>query len=117
MRFDARLAKAGFSAQDRSPEGETAGDTLQFRDRLSVGRRTVGRDAGVCTRVSPNEQICTVTLVLDRGRIVALGLARDGNRTYTIPIVGGTGDYETASGTLRVSDATKAVAHYEVRLG
>lgn len=116
LNLDAMLLKSGFSSQDRPPKGESGGDALQFRDRLSSDGGVVGRDAGICTRVSSSEQICTFTLVLDSGRIVAEGLAHDGDREYTIAIVGGTGAYEGTEGILRVSDATKAVAHYEVLL-
>jgi hypothetical protein len=116
LRFDARLAEGGFSSQDEAPPGETSGDRLQFRDQLSRGSKVVGRDAGICTRVSADEQVCTFTLILGSGQIVAEGLARDGNRAYTIPVVGGTGRYARARGTFRVTDAAETVAHYEVRL-
>jgi hypothetical protein len=116
LRFDARLAEGGFSSQDAAPPGESSGDMLQFRDQLSRGSKVVGRDAGTCTRVTANEQVCTFTLVLATGQIVAQGLARDGNRAYTIPVVGGTGRYARARGTFRVADGAESVAHYEVRL-
>jgi hypothetical protein len=114
LRYDAKLAKGGFTIQDHGRKGESAGDTLQFRDALSTGGQKAGRDAGSCVRVSPREQMCQFALILPGGRLQATGVTRDGNGRYTIPIVGGTGDYTGATGTLSVTDAAKAVAHYEV---
>jgi len=114
MTFEARLAKGGFTVQDRGPKGESPGDTLQFRDALSSAGQKAGRDAGSCVRVSAREQMCQFALILPGGRLQAAGITRDGNAKYTIPLIGGTGDYIGATGTLSVTDAAKSVAHYEV---
>jgi hypothetical protein len=54
--------------------------------------------------------------LLRGGSVQTLGVAHDTNAAYSLAIVGGTGRYAGSRGTMTVTDALKAVAHYMLEL-
>jgi hypothetical protein len=59
----------------------------------------IGSAAMVCTYVSESQRTCTTTFTLPRGTIVVSGVLST-RLLYELAIVGGTGLYDNASGTL-----------------
>jgi hypothetical protein len=84
---------------------------LSASDDMQAGRK-IGHDGGNCTitRLSNGtaDDLCTLTFVLARGQINAVGLVTStpaGPGTFTIAIVGGTGAYSSAHGQATVVSA------------
>lgn len=67
--------------------------------------KKAGSDAETCPvyRTRPLTLQCTITTHLRNGQLVAIGLVHPQRLPYTIAVVGGTGSYEGASGTLTAS--------------
>ena len=84
------------------------GDYIAFDDPIfdpQTGQE-VGHDTGVCTLADVATQIYTcpdVTFILaGRGQIAAGGLANGTGNPTTGPILGGTGEFHGATGTVRL---------------
>jgi allene oxide cyclase-like protein len=98
-------------ANDTPPKGASEGDTIHFRDRLlnrlpQFGKEVdeqVGTDRGTLTLTGPHTARLEGEAVLPDGRIRFSGeMTPVAHNSVTVPIVGGTGAYENASGTLLV---------------
>ena len=63
----------------------------------------------------PSATECNWTIVLAHGAIQVAGLGHDSDAAEALPIVGGTGKYTGASGTMTVTDSTQSTAHYVLR--
>jgi hypothetical protein len=96
---------------DRPPRGPTAGDRIFSRSRLrnavpQFGRArnaVVGSDRGTLTFTSASAVRLDVTATLPGGTLRVRGpqrMLRDGGRRY--PVVGGTGRFAGARGTVTV---------------
>ena len=99
---------AEFGAVDTGEPGDTVGDLVAFTDLLfDRADRPIGHAASACMRTSPRrgESQCTGTLVLDdKGTIALQGIITDGDGPpLKIAVVGGTGAYNGASGTMTVT--------------
>lgn len=86
------------------------------------GVRQIGHDGGSCTitRLSDGtaDDLCNVTFVLTGGQVDAAGLVTStpaGPGTFTVAIVGGTGDYSGAHGQATVVSAQspRVTLHFE----
>jgi len=88
---------------DNPPAGPSAGDVLIFTESLlDSGGETVGHDAAVCTRLFDATMLCNGIYVLPRGQVMVQLLQPGPTGTYDQPIVGGTGDFAGATGTVTV---------------
>ena len=93
------------SRLDMGARGTSPGDTEIIRARLRerVTENTIGRSELVCTFVdSARSRVCRGTYVLPKGKIVVGGsiLYR---QFYDLAVLGGTGLYDNARGTLTVT--------------
>lgn len=86
----------------------SVGDRLITRQSLfDAHRRRIGTLYTDCTSVGPTRPfprltvLCTVTYKLADGQIVAVGATRFDDENGELPIIGGTGAYAGARGTLR----------------
>ena len=89
----------------RPPNGAVIGSTELIRQRLynpQISESSIGRSSMMCTYLDRRERSCTATYVLPKGSLVVTG-AIDSRLLYEIPIVGGTGLYDNARGTLTVT--------------
>jgi hypothetical protein len=95
---------------DHPPKKKTSqGDELAFRSKLfetRTSKKQIGSSGGSCvfllaTRHKSNAT-CTRVTFLPEGKITVVGGVwfRPENQTFTLPIVGGTGAYNGAEGTL-----------------
>jgi allene oxide cyclase-like protein len=61
----------------------------------------VGTDNGVCTALDARQSQCNATLTLPKGQIVTIGLhGPERDQKYEAAVIGGTGAYAAARGTL-----------------
>jgi hypothetical protein len=89
----------------RPPGGRLAGTVELIRQRLynpTLSQRAIGRSLIVCTYSDGPDRSCTGTYILPKGNLVVTG-ALQTRLLYDIAVVGGTGVYENARGTLTVT--------------
>ncbi|HEY6963130.1 MAG TPA: dirigent protein [Gaiellaceae bacterium] len=87
------------------PNGGVAGTTEVIAQRLfnrHISNRAIGRSQIVCTYVDRRNRSCLSTYVLPKGSLVAAG-AVSTRLLYDLPVVGGTGLYDNARGTVTVT--------------
>lgn len=85
--------------------GGIAGSIEMIRQKLykpGVTSRPIGRSDLVCTYLDQRERSCTGTYILPKGSLVVAG-ALESRLLYQIAIVGGTGLFDNARGTLTVT--------------
>jgi hypothetical protein len=87
----------------RPPGGGIVGAVEMIRQRLyKPGARPIGRSDLVCTYLDNRERSCMGTYFLPKGSLVVAG-ALETRLLYEIAIVGGTGLFDNARGTLTVT--------------
>jgi hypothetical protein len=86
---------------DNVPRGKM-GDVFLYSNPIFDRQGTrVGTDHGVCTMLNSRQSQCNATLTLPKGQIVTLGLhGPEPEPTYEAAVIGGTGAYAAARGTL-----------------
>jgi hypothetical protein len=95
---------------DVGKRGKSAGDMEIVRARLydrRVRTRQLGRSELVCTYVdSGRNRVCRGTYFLPRGKLVVGGSLRF-YQFYDLAVVGGTGLFDNARGTLTITRAAR----------
>jgi hypothetical protein len=89
----------------RPANGGAAGSIETITQHLynpSISQKSIGRSVIACTFIDVRNRTCAATYVLPKGSLVATG-ALQSRLFYEIPIVGGTGLYDNARGTLTVT--------------
>jgi hypothetical protein len=89
----------------RPRDGSVIGSTELIRQRLynpRVSQAAIGRASLTCLYLDRRERSCTGTYILPRGSLVVTG-AIQSRLLFEIPIVGGTGLYDNARGSLTVT--------------
>ena len=96
---------------DIGPQGTSPGDVEVLRQLLfnrRVTSRAIGRVELVCTFVdSRRARVCRGTYFLPRGKLVVGGSLRF-FQFYDMAVVGGTGLYDNARGTLTITRASRS---------
>jgi hypothetical protein len=95
--------------------GGHTGTVELIRQRLynpTISERSIGRSLLVCTFSDGPDRSCVATYILPKGNLVTTG-ALQSRLLYEIPVVGGTGLYDNARGTLTVT-ATHLHPRHEV---
>jgi hypothetical protein len=85
------------------------GDQEIIFDKLfnrRITRKAIGTARFICTFTARRMRICTATFNLPKGELVATGTVRF-RQFYDLAIVGGTGLYDDARGTLTIIRTTK----------
>jgi hypothetical protein len=94
---------------DLDASGFSAGDEDLATATLTRGGRNVGHMVLNCTTVAVAknaDQLCQFVLALRGGQITASGALRSGRSgpgTFVLPILGGSGQYQGASGQIAVT--------------
>lgn len=106
IRITDRLVQADHV--DIGRRGTSPGDIEIVRTRLFDRRgRSIGRSELVCTFVdSGRSRVCRGTYFLPRGKLVVGGSLRF-RQFYDMAVVGGTGLYDNARGTLTVTRSSR----------
>jgi hypothetical protein len=107
-----RVTQVDIGAKGISP-GDLEVVTLQLHER-GVTTRSIGHAELVCTFVGTgNSRVCRGTYELPRGRIV-VGGSIEFRQFYDLAILGGTGLYDNARGTLTVTRTSRKPARHLV---
>jgi hypothetical protein len=94
----------------------TTGRLEVATDRLSIGDRVVGHDVVGCAEVTSAKFECSFTeFITGQGTFQAEGFQANTNAPVAVAIVGGTGAYTGASGTMTTRDENTSVEHYQLR--
>ena len=99
-------------------KGRAAGSVELVRQRLynpSVSQKPIGRATMMCTYFDARERTCSGTYFLPRGSLVVSGSIQS-RLLYDIAVVGGTGLYDNARGTLTVTSTGLRPLRREVLL-
>lgn len=111
---------SGTKAHDKPPKGTSQGDRVEFSDVLlntvaQFGKRKdeqVGTDSGTMTFTGTNTAKLEGEAKLPDGKILFSGeVTVSANDSVTVPVTGGTGKYENASGTLLVGSGSERSAN------
>jgi hypothetical protein len=112
---------------DRAPKGTSAGDRIEFVNTLrntsprfgKGAHAKIGSDTGTMTFTSKSTARMKGVATLPDGTIDFEGAVTVlPNDTVTVPIVGGTGTYANASGTLLVGSGEQEAANtYRIVVG
>ncbi|WP_239014920.1 dirigent protein [Archangium violaceum] len=95
-------ARSGIASPvDLGAPGDSPGDMFVFdQPLLNAARENIGSNSGFCIRTLPGQfSECQWTLTMADGSITVAGREAESGPS-SIPIVGGTGAYEGASGVL-----------------
>jgi hypothetical protein len=92
----------------RSEEDVSAGDSFVFSGDVSGKRK--GRLAGACDVADKGEPTCHATYIFDDGQITVAGVPDFSQQaeTFQLPVTGGSGAYEGASGQITVREDGQA---------
>jgi hypothetical protein len=98
-----------YTRVDVGVRGRSPGDQEIIFDKLfnrRITQRSIGSARFVCTFTARRTRICTATFSLPKGELVATGTVRF-REFYDLAIVGGTGLYNDARGTLTIIRTTQ----------
>lgn len=101
------LKKVGFFPKSKPRQGDRFG----FGDSLS-GDDT-GFDRGVCTIIG-RKSLCEVQAQLSKGTLSLQGFVAEKAQNTPIAVLGGTGDYDGATGTAFVTDVNKSTTNVDI---
>lgn len=97
-------------------EEDSAGDVLAFANPVfdAENAKQVGTDNGQCIRTAPGKAWeCIWTVTLDKGQMTVEGPFYDGGKDSKLAITGGTGEYEDASGQMRLHARNPEETEYD----
>jgi hypothetical protein len=97
-----------YTRVDAGAPGQSVGDQEIIFDRLfnqRITKTSIGSARFLCTFTARRTRICTATFSLPKGELVATGTVRF-REFYDLAIVGGTGLYNDARGTLTIIRTT-----------
>ena len=117
LKFQPQLAHFVDAAPKRGMNHPTPGDVLIGASKVydQAGTRSLGRTAELCTITSGGSNFACaldVTLLLNDGTLVVSGDPHPARTPWTAAVVGGTGAYAGARGTLRVTNAPRDAGEY-----
>ena len=99
----------GYTRVDIGRRGLSPGDSEVITTRVfnrKVTTKPIGSGRFICTFTNGLNRTCIVTVTLPRGQLVASGGVRY-RQFYELAVVGGTGLYDNARGTLTVIRTTR----------
>ena len=117
LKFQPQLAHFVDAAPKRGMNHPTPGDVLIGASKVydQAGTRSLGRTAELCTITSGGSNFaCALdaTLLMRAGTLVVNGDPHPSRTPWTAAVVGGTGVYAGARGTLHVTNAPHDTGEY-----
>jgi len=89
---------------DNAPTGDSPGDIVVFAEKLYNARgKQIGTDAATCVRLFDPTSLCTGVYKLRSGQVHVQLVQPGPTGTYDQAIVGGTGRFAGARGTVTVA--------------
>jgi len=108
----ATLVPTDFAQIDNGTQGTSLGDVVVFSGPLLRDGKQVGRADVICTFVlttaTREEAQCPGTAELPGGQITVGGVIVNRSLTFTLPITGGSGEFQEAEGQLVSRDTSTA---------
>jgi hypothetical protein len=98
-----------YTRVDVGARGRSPGDQEIIFDRLfnkRITSKSIGSARFICTFTNGITRMCTATVSLPKGELVATGTVHF-RQFYDLAVVGGTGLYDNARGTLTVIRTTR----------
>jgi hypothetical protein len=100
----------------RFTSSDVSGRLELVTDQLSNAGHVVGHDVVACDLVTSTQNECAFTEFINgHGTFQVQGFQGNTNAPVAMAIVGGTGDFVGASGTMTTSDEDTSVEHYLLR--
>jgi hypothetical protein len=99
----------GYTRVNVGPHGLSPGDQEIIFDKIfnrKITSKPIGTARFICTFMTGRTRMCTTTVNLPKGELVAAGTVRF-RQFFDLAIVGGTGLYNNARGTLTVIRTTQ----------
>ena len=99
--------------EDQRPRN--VGDILTFANEIydQDNKKLLGHDNGWCVRMVVGESwLCRWTLIVDKGQITVTGPYYD-NRESVLSVTGGTGDYDSVQGQMKLRQRDQKGTEYE----
>ena len=121
--FTVRVHHGSDTNVDLGASGFSAGDEDLFVSPVTRGGRPAGRLVGSCTTARAArtaDELCEFVLHLRGGQLTASGTVRSGQSgpaPFELPILGGTGRYAGAGGSLTITPTSGASFPIQVSLG
>jgi hypothetical protein len=103
------LKKVGFFPKHKPRQGD------QFGFGEAISGDDTGFDRGVCTFIG-GKTLCNVQAQLSKGTLSLQGFAPEKAQNVPIAVLGGTGDYDGATGTALVTDVNKSTTDISITL-
>ncbi|TML43817.1 MAG: hypothetical protein E6G19_11170 [Actinobacteria bacterium] len=100
----------GYTRVDVGRRGLTPGDQEIIYDKLfnrKITTKPIGTARFICTFMTGRTRMCTATVALPKGELVASGTVRF-RQFFDLAIIGGTGLYNNARGTLTIIRTTRS---------
>ena len=99
-----------FAEIDNGDPGFSLGDDVVFSGNVRQDSARVGRVSVICTfvlvRADREEAQCPTTTTFPGGQITTQGVIVNRSVNFTLPITGGSGEFEGAEGELTSQDAS-----------
>jgi len=100
------------------PRRVAQGDAAVYRAKLTASGETIGSEHSHCVVTKADKHpvaLCTDSFFLRDGRITAVGGVNLDRSEQLLPVVGGTGAYEGAQGTVLFEIGKRAVLTFNVK--
>ena len=92
------------------------GSVHAFTDTITGDNGIKGHDVGLCTLITRTELLCHSQVVLTTGQLSFQGILHRDDHNTPGSIIGGTGAYGGARGTVRITDVNPTTAKVTVNL-
>jgi hypothetical protein len=108
-----------FTSKKQTGVGFFPDSAPQEGSRLGFGDTITGSDHGtdraVCTVIG-GKLLCNVVVTLSKGTLAVQGLVSEHSHNTPLAVIGGTGAYNGANGTARVTDINDTTTKIDVSL-
>jgi hypothetical protein len=99
-----------------SPGAPRPGFVHAFTDKITGDNGIKGHDVGLCTLITRTELLCHSQVVLTTGQLSFQGILHQDDHNTPGSIIGGTGAYNGARGTVRITDVNPTTAKVTITL-
>jgi len=99
-----------------SPGAPRPGSVHAFTDTITGDNGIKGHDVGLCTLITTTELLCHSQVVLTTGQLSFQGILHQDDHNTPGSIIGGTGAYNGARGTARITDVNSTTAKVTINL-
>jgi hypothetical protein len=87
-----------------------------FTDKVTGDNAIKGHDIGLCTLINSSELLCHVQEILTTGQLAFQGILHQHDTNTPGSITGGTGAYNGARGTARITDVNPTTTKLTINL-